>query len=746
MKKIISRTSLGSYKLIKNKFFITIAAITFISLILVPQLSYARCSLLNPLDCINPAKWIENFFADLFFAVAGGIYRIGFFFVNWGVKETGVLIDQSFENDQTMAVFATSQSLAFGIMSVALLISIFATTLKINIKQWQASTMIPTMVLAGFLIIFSKPIAGVVYDLGNVMYKEISTAATSGFGDFANLGAGTSELKDIFSKETPFTPPRPGQPTCSTTASPSERTSFGGMLAIFVALIAFVAMIALCFILILRAIMIIVLVMFAPFAFASIVLPWTKKFHSQWWKQYTTWVFYLPLATFILFIGAQISLLARSLCYTGEPALSNIIPIHTFLMAITAAIVTIAAIFIPFKTLGAVAGAALTYTGARGVMKNVEGYGKGRLSDFTNKRKDSLYARHIAPGEAEGAGFFARAKAQGLTALTGRDVETAEKRSSGAKHFADSTSLNEYGNKVMAGFADELTKETDPQKRKEILKQAQAEFVDPANHDGFPLLGARDDQGVKYASREAQAADLESKMAKEEVALRAAEATLAKNPEDEEAKKISGESSQKVLAYKETLAKVNGPEWDTEVAKNNRNYALTGANIRRWGMDNIVTGAGETYAKDKAVVDAKTLGNELKSAMDNDALIAAVGGYFVGAGSKKADQWVSTDFKELIEAVKNISAVNPNLGASYGQKLESMITRNEKYLQQSGAMKPAQREALWGSEGFMTQRAEVRAYDNTYSEATAENQRRSAEASRVAAAEAQARKDEILRK
>ena len=254
--------------------------------LLTPMISFAFS--------LNPFDYFLSMAAAICINIANVLYGFGYAILSLGMLFSKLLITDSMSSPIMADLNNNVNVIAYSVFGVTLLLTIVATTLGVNNKDWAANTMIPKLALTVFLMIFSRPIAAVIYDLGSVLTNTINP-------DWWN--------------------------TAMSTTAWTKALQGGGMniitaiLALIVAIVALIIMIIGFVILIFRAVIIMLLIILAPLAFAMNVLPWTKSVYTQWWSNFTKWVFYLPIFVLIMKIGQIVTNMSAS----PNPALANFI-------------------------------------------------------------------------------------------------------------------------------------------------------------------------------------------------------------------------------------------------------------------------------------------------------------------------------------------------------------------------------------------------------------------------------------
>ncbi|MEI6266744.1 MAG: hypothetical protein WCP14_02540 [bacterium] len=277
----VSRTRAKIKSLFYKRGYVYAGAAT---VLLAPSLSYAARFSLNPLD------WIVDFFTAMFTSIAQAIYGFGFVLLSLAMFMSKMVITVGTDPTNTMyqQLVVSTDTIAYSIFGVTLLVAIFATTFNVGLKEWTLSAMVPKLALTIFMMIISRPLAAVIYDLASVMVNQI---------------IGTQSMTEVL------------MATYSGIGTGSNVVV--AFLSIFVAIIALLIMICACAMLAFRAVVVMLCIILAPLAFACNVLPWTKSVYSTWWKEFTKWVFFLPIFVLVLFVGQLITFGASKTSLVG---------------------------------------------------------------------------------------------------------------------------------------------------------------------------------------------------------------------------------------------------------------------------------------------------------------------------------------------------------------------------------------------------------------------------------------------
>ncbi len=296
----------------------------------------------------NPADWVRDYLSDLIIGVAYLIYMLGVGAVKLGVLYNSFLMG----NSAVVAEWGTMRDFTLGVFGMFVIIIALMNILKIKIEEWGVAKLIPKLVFAAFLVIMSRYICMSILNFANALTNAL-TASLSGniYGIFDHLGS-------LF------------QNFCKADSCDASTRMNAAFLALFVAFIALIFLLILAIVMFIRVIMLIFLVIVSPLAFALIVLPWTSKYFSEWWKMLIKWTFFYPISMFIFAIGVSLSQnLQGDKQVTAAVAmvLPTILPTNStdfvnllvqFSLVLIALVIIPLAVILPLKLLGAVGSAA----------------------------------------------------------------------------------------------------------------------------------------------------------------------------------------------------------------------------------------------------------------------------------------------------------------------------------------------------------------------------------------------------
>jgi hypothetical protein len=178
---------------------------------------------------------------------------------------------------------------------IFLLIIAFATILRIEAYQYKA--LLPKLILGILLVNFSRTICTVFIEFSNVL-----TGAFLRFGQGGKVSA--SIIFAMLGVDSVYEVSRDVNREFI-----NSDMNFSMLLAVIfitfnIALLT-VAVAGLAGLMITRTVALMVLVVLSPLAFVLGVLPVTKTYFSKWWETFMKYIFYAPIAAFLLYLATR---------------------------------------------------------------------------------------------------------------------------------------------------------------------------------------------------------------------------------------------------------------------------------------------------------------------------------------------------------------------------------------------------------------------------------------------------------
>jgi len=176
-------------------------------------------------------------------------------------------------------------------MILVLVLVYIAIVTILNLAKYETKKLLITFIIIALLVNFAPLICGVIVDASNiVMNFFIEELRADTFAK--NMGAKTEDLFAGFSW---------GEPIDKTLDSALQLIVMAGFLFVLTFILLLFTMIF-----ILRYLVIWLLVILSPLAFACYILPETKKYFEQWWKQFLSWSFIGVTCGFFLYLGLML--------------------------------------------------------------------------------------------------------------------------------------------------------------------------------------------------------------------------------------------------------------------------------------------------------------------------------------------------------------------------------------------------------------------------------------------------------
>lgn len=275
--------------------------------VLIPLVSFA-------------ASWLEEGIEALVCIVAGLILHLIVIFLCVLLTLAGWILDWILGdalNVHTSPVVGDGWRLVRDVANmffiIFLLIIAFATILRIEAYQYKA--LLPKLILGILLVNFSRTICTVFIEFSNVLtgfFLNIDNKRESANALIGLMGASSVwEVDDAYSWLI---------------------TDYHMLLSLaFIALILgilTVAFLGLTGMLIVRTVALLVLIVLSPLAFAMNILPVTKTYFTKWWENFLKYVWYAPLAAFMLYIALLVATSPEPVGI-GKPLASQIVDTST---------------------------------------------------------------------------------------------------------------------------------------------------------------------------------------------------------------------------------------------------------------------------------------------------------------------------------------------------------------------------------------------------------------------------------
>lgn len=237
-------------------------------------------------DFIPSVGDIEDWFAGIFFAIAGFFIKLTFWVLKFVIEIAGY--NGYIDSPAVTVGWVMIRDMTNMIFIVVLLIISFGTILGLEHYEWKK--MLVKVIMAAVIVNFSRIICGVIIDIGQVvMLTFVNGIAATASGNLVNM----FNIQEIF---------KLGNGTSSVKLT-SEMTFIASVAALVFGTMMLVTMGTFLLLLMARMAMLWVLIVMSPFAFVLNVLPQTEKYASQWWGEFGGNVIAGPVIVFFLWLS-----------------------------------------------------------------------------------------------------------------------------------------------------------------------------------------------------------------------------------------------------------------------------------------------------------------------------------------------------------------------------------------------------------------------------------------------------------
>ncbi|MDO8558652.1 MAG: hypothetical protein Q7S09_05765 [bacterium] len=194
-------------------------------------------------------------------------------------------------------------------------------------ETYGLKALLPRLIIVALLINFSKVIAGVIIDVGNLL---TSFFLHPGGTERIPLGDAIMKLLNAYKL---FAPSKDFWDTVTDTAkavfsvSTQVKFIFSSLMGAMLMWIAAIGLLLASLTFIVRIVMLWLLIIFAPFAWIAWILPGTRQYAQMWWSNFLKWVFVAPIMVFFFYLLAAYAQEINSLGispFTGSVADSPI--------------------------------------------------------------------------------------------------------------------------------------------------------------------------------------------------------------------------------------------------------------------------------------------------------------------------------------------------------------------------------------------------------------------------------------
>lgn len=264
----------------------------------------AKCSISNIWGCIQGgAEWIGTLLGLIPAMIAGVM-------IGWGAELINFMIELSrnlLQLDPASPGFNILLKTGFGIMLdianlgfvLAIIVIAFATMFRL--ESYAMKQTLWKLIAAALLVNFSLPLAGLIIDFTNVLAYFFINQGSGGGASFANFGTFTNNIVAAFQPQKAFV----------TADADVLQAGFGALLGLIItpilitifSLITAIVILTFGFMLLVRYIWLEILLVMMPLAWLMWIFPNLSHLWSKWWKNFIKWNFFLPAATFFIYLA-----------------------------------------------------------------------------------------------------------------------------------------------------------------------------------------------------------------------------------------------------------------------------------------------------------------------------------------------------------------------------------------------------------------------------------------------------------
>ncbi len=239
---------------------------------------------------VNIATLIPYWFGRVILSLAIKFTSICGSLVNWVVSPS--FISYSYTNPATNPVIEVGLNVTQGLanMILVLILIYIAIAIMLQLAGYETKKLLVTFIIVALLVNFTPVICGLVVDASNIVMNFFTKDLPA--DSFAKLMTSKVEKLSI-----PFPP--------SISTSYKTTLSILTQVVLLVGFLFILSLILLIFALIfmLRYIAIWLLVILSPIAFVFYIIPTTKQYFSDWWKQFINWCFIGATCGFFLYLA-----------------------------------------------------------------------------------------------------------------------------------------------------------------------------------------------------------------------------------------------------------------------------------------------------------------------------------------------------------------------------------------------------------------------------------------------------------
>ena len=252
----------------------------------------------------DPLGYIENIVPGILYFLFSLALKFLNYFVNIGAWAINIFLDPQIYHEVLGTSATPSPAIDQGwiicrdlsnLFFVLLLLGIaFATIFRI--QAYSAKALLPKFILAIFLINFSKVIATIVIDFGQILMFQFIDWMGAPFGPSGSSGGAMSSLTAI---------PRQFVQRYSVGFRVSYDDVGGAFFAAAFTLALGIIYLILAVFLLIRLVVLGLLIVLSPFAFMAVILPGTRSYSSKWWSGLFKYVLFGPIFVFFIYLAGE---------------------------------------------------------------------------------------------------------------------------------------------------------------------------------------------------------------------------------------------------------------------------------------------------------------------------------------------------------------------------------------------------------------------------------------------------------
>lgn len=183
-----------------------------------------------------------------------------------------------------------------------LLVIGFATIFRM--ETYGIKALLPRLIIVALLVNFSKVIASVIIDAGNLIANFFLTAMGAGSGS-SSLGdalANGLNLQRTLQVEWKGTSLMVGNQQIDQLSSMAFQLISGSVFGVIVMFVAAIGIALSALVFVVRIVVLWILVILAPLGWIAGILPATRQYSQMWWQNFLKWVFVAPILLFFFYL------------------------------------------------------------------------------------------------------------------------------------------------------------------------------------------------------------------------------------------------------------------------------------------------------------------------------------------------------------------------------------------------------------------------------------------------------------